>query len=79
MLPMPAMWKKGTPMKPTSLLMSGAIVNRFVMAWPMMLTCVSTAPFGYPVVPEVYMISAGESSGMSTGAGGAPSSARTSS
>ena len=74
MLPMPAMWNSGTPMKPTSWLMSGLIVKRFVIAWPAMLLWVRTAPLGLPVVPEVYMISAGESFGMSTGCGASPGS-----
>ena len=72
---MPAMWNSGTPMKPTSRLMSAPIVNRLVIAWPAMLVCVSTAPLGLPVVPDVYMISAGESLGMSTGCGASPGSA----
>ena len=59
MLPMPAMWNSGTPMNPTSLLMSAPLVNRTVIAWPARLVWVSTAPLGRPVVPEVYMISAG--------------------
>ena len=67
MLPMPAMWNSGTPMNPTSLLRSAPLVKRKVMAWPARLVWVSTAPLGRPVVPEVYMISAGESLGMSTG------------
>ncbi len=65
MLPMPAMWNSGTPMKPTSLLMSAPMVKRLVIACPARLVCVSTAPLGRPVVPEVYMISAGESLGTS--------------
>ena len=72
MLPMPAMWNSGTPMKPTSLFRSAPLVNRSVIAWPVRLMWVSTAPLGRPVVPEVYMISAGESLGMSTGSGAAP-------
>ena len=79
MLPMPAMWNSGTPMNPTSLLMSAPLVNRNVSACPARLVWVSTAPLGRPVVPEVYMISAGESLGMSTGAAGSPSSASRSS
>ena len=79
MLPMPAMWNSGTPMNPTSLLMSAPLVNRNVIACPARLAWVSTAPLGRPVVPEVYMISAGESLGMSTGAAGSPSSASRSS
>ncbi len=78
-LPTPAMWNSGTPMNPMSLLRSAPLVNRTVMAWPVRFTCVSTAPLGRPVVPEVYMISAGESLGMSTGAGGSPASASRSS
>ena len=62
-------------MKPTSRLMSAPTVNRLVIAWPAMLVWVSTAPLGLPVVPEVYMISAGESFGMSTGCGVSPGSA----
>ena len=74
MLPMPAMWNSGTPMNPTSLLMSAPTVNRLVIACPDRLVWVSTAPLGRPVVPDVYMISAGESFGISTGAAGWPSS-----
>ena len=48
MLPMPAMWNSGTPMNPTSLLMSAPLVNRNVIAWPARLVWVSTAPFGLP-------------------------------
>ncbi len=44
-----------------------------------MFECVSTAPFGRPVVPDVYMISAGVSFGMSRGACASPSSAMSSS
>ena len=39
-----------------------------------MLLWVRTAPLGLPVVPEVYMISAGLSFGMSTGCGSSPGS-----
>ena len=73
-LPIPAMWKNGTPMKPTSLLMSAPLVYSPVIVWPVKLVWVSTAPLGRPVVPEVYMISAGESFGMSTGVGASPGS-----
>ena len=55
--------------------MSAPIVKRLVIAWPAMLVWVSTAPLGRPVVPEVYMISAGDSLGMSTGCGASPGSA----
>ena len=55
-------------MKPTSLLRSAPLVKRLVIACPARLMWVSTAPLGRPVVPEVYMISAGESLGMSTDA-----------
>ncbi len=55
--------------------MSAPIVNRLVIAWPVMLLWVSTAPLGLPVVPEVYMINAGESLGISTGCGVSPGSA----
>ena len=58
--------EQGTPMKPTSLLMSGAVVYIALIAWAARLAWVSTAPLGCPVVPEVYMISAGLSLGMST-------------
>ena len=59
--------KERHPDEADVVLMSALIVNRLVIAWPAMLLCVSTAPLGLPVVPEVYMISAGESLGMSTG------------
>ena len=78
-MPMPAMWNSGTPMKPTSRLMSAPIVNKLVIAWPVRFVCVSTAPLGLPVVPDVYMMTAGESLGMSTGSGASPGSAITSS
>ena len=39
--------------------------------------CVSTAPLGRPVVPDVYMIRAGESSGTSTASGASCSSSST--
>jgi len=61
-------------MKPTSWLMSGLSVKRLVIAWPAMLLWVRTAPLGLPVVPEVYMMSAGESLGISTGSGTSPGS-----
>ena len=61
-------------MKPTSLLMSAPMVYRPLMVWPVKLVWVSTAPLGRPVVPEVYMIRAGESLGMSSGSGGLPGS-----
>ena len=77
-LPMPAMWNSGTPTKPMSLLMSAPLVNRCVIACPARLVWVSTAPLGRPVVPEVYMISAGESLGMSTVGQGAFSATRSS-
>ena len=64
---MPAMWNSGTPMNPTSWLMSGPVVYIPVIAWPARLVWVSTAPLGRPVVPEVYMIRAGLSLGISTG------------
>ncbi len=74
-LPIPAMWNSGTPpMNPTSLLMSGPVVYIPVIAWPARLVWVSTAPLGRPVVPEVYMINAGLSLGMSTGWCCSPSS-----
>jgi hypothetical protein len=79
MLPIPAMWNSGTPIKPTSLLMSAPLVNRNVIACPCRLTWVSTAPFGRPVVPEVYMIRAAASLGMSTGKCDSPCSASRSS
>ncbi|SLH23602.1 Uncharacterised protein [Mycobacteroides abscessus subsp. abscessus] len=77
-LPRPAMWNSGEVQKPTD---SGVIsmARIQVSAWAFMLAWVSTAPLGLPVVPEVYMISEGVSSGMSRGACGAPSSARASS
>ena len=79
MFPIPAMWNSGTPMKPTSLLRSAPLVKRNVIACPARLVWVSTAPLGLPVVPEVYMISAGESFGMSASGGSSPASAITSS
>lgn len=59
-------------MNPTSLLMSAPLVYSPVIVWPVRLVWVSTAPFGRPVVPEVYMISAAASFGMSTGWCAAP-------
>ena len=46
-----------------------------VSDWAVRFSYESIAPLGRPVVPEVYMISAVESSGTSTGSWGAPSSA----
>ena len=79
MLPIPAMWNSGTPMNPTSWLRSAPWVYSPVIVWPVRLVWVSTAPLGRPVVPEVYMISAGLSLGTSTAACGSPSSAMRSS
>ena len=72
-LPTPAIWKKGTPMNPTSLA-STPWVKRLAIVCPVKFVWVSTAPLGRPVVPEVYMISAGESLGTSTGCAGSPGS-----
>ncbi|SKS62924.1 Uncharacterised protein [Mycobacteroides abscessus subsp. abscessus] len=79
MFPTPAIWNMGTPMNPTSEFKSTGVLSRQVIAWPDRLRCVSTAPLGRPVVPEVYMISAGVSSGRSTSACDSPGSAMTSS
>ncbi len=73
MLPIPAIWNSGTPTKLTSR-ESTPLVYRAINVSAARLAWVSTAPLGRPVVPEVYMISAGDSSETSTGWCGSPGS-----
>ena len=72
------MWNSGEVRKATAF-DSRASARIQVSAWAFMLACDRIAPFGLPVVPEVYMISEGVSSGMSSGVCASPSSARKSS
>ena len=77
MLPSPAMWNMGAPR--TRLVVCVSAVVCSVIVWPVRLVCVRIAPLGAPVVPEVYMISAGLSLGTSTIGGAALPSTRSAS
>ena len=71
----PAMWNSGAPGAATR---SSGCQPRWV-TW--LNTCmsrlwwVSTAPFGRPVVPDVYMMNAGSSSSTTTSSGSSPAAA----
>jgi hypothetical protein len=72
MLPMPAMWNSGTLMRPTDDSSNSREVRIAVNACMSRFRCVSIAPFGAPVVPDVYMISATSRSSTSTSGAGSP-------
>ena len=76
--PSPAMWKKGAVRKPTSESSNIFIARMQVSACSCMLRWESSTPFGRPVVPEVYMISAVDSS-LTSGSSIGPCAARNSS
>ena len=66
----PPMWKIGAGVSVTSFCSTSKACSA-LMLFHQKLPCVSMAPFGRPVVPEVYMIIATSSSPTSTrGAGG---------
>ena len=67
--PMEAMWNSGDAHRFTSSSANSRQTRMSVSDWHMRFWWVSTAPLGRPVVPEVYMIRAGLSSGTSTAGG----------
>lgn len=74
MLPRPAMWNIGAAQKYT---LSGLICSAWMQVsdWASRFEWDRMAPLGLPVVPEVYMIRAGVSSGTSAPGCGSPGSA----
>ncbi len=73
------MWNIGEAQNPTPDSSNRWNARMHVRACADMLLWESTAPLGRPVVPEVYMIRAGVSSGTSTAGCGSPVSATRSS
>ena len=71
--PIEAMWNSGDAHRLTSSSPKSRQARIRVSDWQCRFSWESTAPLGRPVVPEVYMIRAGLSSGTSTA--GAPASA----
>ena len=67
------MWNSGAAHRLTSWSPNSRQARITVSAWHCRFWWESTAPLGRPVVPEVYMIRAGLSSGTSTGGGSAGS------
>jgi hypothetical protein len=58
--PMPPMWNRGVATKLTSSSPPSWKARMMLRAWAWRLRCDKTAPLGRPVVPDVYMISAGD-------------------
>ena len=67
--PTEAMWNSGDAHRFTSSSANSRQTRISVSDWHMRFSWVSTAPLGRPVVPEVYMIRAGLSSGTSAAGG----------
>src|SRR5262245_9203950 len=65
------MWNSGDAHRFTSSSANSRQTRMSVSDWHMRFWWVSTAPLGRPVVPEVYMMRAGLSSGTSTAGGSA--------
>ena len=63
------MWNSGAAHRLTSRSSVSPQARITVSAWHCRFWCEITAPLGRPVVPEVYMIRAGLSSGTSTSGG----------
>src|SRR3954470_1093534 len=72
-VPMPAMWNSGTLISATLSSSNSRDVRIAVNACISRLRCVSIAPLGAPVVPDVYMISATSRSSMSISGAAPPS------
>ena len=78
-LPTPAMWNIGTLISTISSTAKSFDVRMIVIACMSRFRCVSIAPLGSPVVPDVYMITATSRSSISTSGGVAEAAASASS